>query len=132
MTVENNHLRGILIFAIVVVVGLAFYLLRLIFRNLANCLPLPPPPAEEPKPKWNGPHLLSLVKEAYKGCSWHYEWNGPVDHPGVIILVWRSWIELDGKTARSLDVLLIKEDGSVETLGTCVECEVFGPPKKEK
>jgi len=132
---STETLQGILLAGIVVCVGLAFYLIRLIFNNLAGVKVVAVPVCEV----GNGlartwlqeKHLIDLINYAHQGTGFEYSWVGPVYPKGEIVLAWREWKEATGSKDRALDVLFIKEDGSVETLGTGVEYEVFGPPEEK-
>jgi len=75
--------------------------------------------------------LLERINAAHKDCGWEYRWIGPVKPKGEVVLAWREWTEATGQKDRTLDVLFVKSSGEVETLGTCVEVEVFGPPEEE-
>lgn len=125
---DVERLRGILVAALVVVVGLGFYLMWCFFRFL-TLLPSVQRVKKQPRTWVQEIHLLDIINKAHEDCGWHY-CRVTTEPKGEVILAWREWEEASGKFDKTLDVLFVKEDGSVETLGTCVEYEVFGPPQE--
>lgn len=78
---------------------------------------------ETPKLIEKPPQFLQTIKKHYSETEEH-NYVSIAKPPGDIVLAWREW-SINGYKNRALDVLFINENGKVETLGTCVENEVF-------
>ena len=134
--IDMGVLRGFVIAALVVAVGGGLYWMFLVLRLMSLKLDLdvmPPPFHDTPVPtlfnkprKRTNEELLGLIRRAYEcnSCIAEYRWTKIEDPHGQIVLAWREWGYDDGTQAKALDAILVKEDGSVETLGTAVELEV--------
>lgn len=126
---DNDTLRYCLIAAILAIICLLLWVMWLYAKQVGNSLVLPPVDVPAP-PKPFVPKLLFLptIQAFYKDSEYNYV--AIADAPGFVVLAWREWAG-NGYKDRALDVLHIKKDGTVETLGTCVEYEVFGPPPEK-
>jgi len=123
MSHDTETLRGILIFGIVVVCGLFLYWIWLFFKLVSIFkLKMSATPFS-----MNNAQIMELIKAAHEDSGWEYRWIGPIEPPGQIILAWREWNEEVGYKDRTLEVFFVKNDGTVETLATAVECDIYGP-----
>ena len=129
---DNDTLRYCLIAALLAVIGLLLWVAWLHAKLVGANMVLPPlsVPAPPPPPPLFVPRLLFLptIQAFYKDSEYNYV--AIADPPGFVVLAWREWAG-NGYKDRALDVLLVKKDGTVETLGTCIEFEVFGPPPEK-
>jgi hypothetical protein len=67
--------------------------------------------------------FLPAIQDHYKDTQYNYV--AVVNTPGQLVLVWRVWSG-EGYKDRCLDVLLVKDDGEIEMLGSCIQYEVYG------
>lgn len=118
----DDALRGLLIFGVIFCAAMGVFLVWLCVR-VAKKADLAPP-VEVPKP----PRYLPTIQTFYADTEYNYV--AIADPPGHLVLAWREWAG-DGYKDRALDVLLVRENGVVDTLGTCVDFEVYGPPEQQ-
>jgi hypothetical protein len=121
---SDDALRGALVFGVIFSAGLGVYLIWLcveMAKRLRLVKNTPPPAPKMPT------RLLPIIQAFYSDTEYNY--IATVAVPGQLVLAWREWAG-DGYKDRALDVLLVRANGTVETLGTCVDYEVFGPPSK--
>lgn len=120
---DKDTLLVLLCVACVVIILLGCWLAAIHVKIIGGQMALMVPPPDVPAAKPPRPVFLPVVRAAFKDSDYNYV--AVADAPGHVILAWREWAG-DGYKDKALDVLYVKTDGSVETLGNCVEHEVFG------